>query len=133
MTTPSPHELRRRGSALIEGVIAVATIGVALGGMALLHRAAIADVNALQAARQAAWTEAMTGCPSEGFSIREVATGLVHGALPLPDAFFPTHRAEGSGSRTGRPGSRTVRIPCNGSLSGGDSDGAGAWIDNLFP
>src|SRR5687767_15913171 len=116
---------RTQGGALIEGVIAVSAIGVALGGMAMLHRAGIADLNALQSARQAAWTEAMSGCQSEGFSVREAVTGLVNGELPLPDAFLATHRAEGRGTRVGRSGARTVRIPCNSSASDSSGDGAG--------
>ena len=112
--------------------MAVSAIGVALGGMALLHRAGIADINALQSARQAAWTEAMTGCQSDGFSVREAVTGLLHGELPVPDAFLPSHRAEGRGARAGRNGGRTVRIPCNSAASG-QNDGAGDWIQNLFP
>ena len=126
------QELQKQGAALIEGVIAVSAIGVALGGMAMLHRTAIADINALQSARQAAWTEAMTGCPSDGFSVTESVSGLAEGELPLPDAFLPSHRAEGHGARAGRPGGRTVRIPCNSTATSNGPDSAGDWITGIF-
>ena len=124
---------------MIEALIVITVMTSIFGLMTAVHHSAVEDLNALQAARAAAWQRALAGCPSDGFSLRDLISGVANGDLPLPDAYLPNDFATGSESRrieggVGRAAiqvTRSVRIPCNAtpaSAQGSLED----WVFQLF-
>lgn len=126
--TPDP---RRQGAALIEGIIAVSGVALGLLLMGGLHRATSRDLQAIDRARELAWTEALKGCPSEGgFDVGAMVRGLAHGELPIPNAFLPTKESAGTGEKPSGK-ARVVRIPCNSAASRTEQPSPG-WVAGIF-
>jgi hypothetical protein len=126
---------QREGSVLIESTIVIGAMTAIFGLMALVHRAAAADLDSLQQARADAWRQAAAGCPgSGGFSLREIVGGLGRGELPLPDAYLPTHYSTATATRSGSGGQRSgrsVRIPCNSQVASSD-ESSGDWVFDVL-
>ena len=130
---------RTDGSVLLESLIVISAMMGIFGLMAFIHRAALADIDSLQQARADAWRHAVQGCPTDGVSLRDIASGLARGELPLPDAFLPTNFSTANATRTvsrTRGGSteqatRGVRIPCNSEPASSD-ESAGDWIFDVL-